>query len=143
MYARTNYPQAEDLRIPTNYAGTALKEQVSEGADTKETAAYIEEVEKASADGTAECGSTPAPSRERKRPPFLASFFGDSASPLSTVLSSVPFFQRFYNGSKEKDAGAVLEAEDIWLLLLAAFLFFSDSGDKACALILIAVFLFA
>ena len=39
MYARTNYPQAEDLRIPTNYAGTALKEQAPES--TAQTQAYL------------------------------------------------------------------------------------------------------
>ena len=143
MYARTNYPQADDLRIPTNYAGTALKEQAPES--TAQTAAYIDDKteEKAPGGEAEERTANPSSAREQKRPPFLSFLLGDKQTPLSALFSSVPFVQRFFGGTKETRGGAALEAEDVWLLLLAAFLFFSDSGDKACALILLAVFLFA
>lgn len=143
MYARTNYPQAEDLRIPTNYAGTALKEQAPES--TAQTQAYIDgkSEENTPVGETEACTATPSSARERKRPPFLSFLLGDKETPLSTLFGSVPFIQRFLGDTKEKCGSAALEAEDVWLLLLAAFLFFSDSGDKACALILLAVFLFA
>lgn len=142
MYARTKYPQADEVQIPTNYAGTALREAPTE--KEAEPSDYIGHDASAEATATEQPPHAEAASAGvQHRPSLLSRLFRGGTLSLSPLLDTLPFLRRGERGERETCAETLaFGTEELWLLLLAAFLFFSEDGDRGCALILVALLVF-
>lgn len=126
MYSRS-YPNDEAIRIPENYDGTSLLENempsashtVAEPAriDLKISPRDAEPAEPifAESDENASGGG------------FLSGLFGDF---------KLPFLKNLFSHGEKRRLTDFIGLEEILILILAAFLLFSKSGDKECAIIL-------
>ncbi len=147
MYARTDYPpSADELHVPQNYGGNALTSEAaaSAGADDVD-----EEVCPAVADAEAQpCAAhnpweCPPPKEESPPPrPPRKELFGLSSLlgklPFGDMLGRLPLFGRPCDGADARH-GVFDNSEDLLLIGLAAFLFFSPHGDRECAVLLLAL----
>lgn len=114
MYTRPYNDEGMEIRIPENYVGTAFSEPLaideSEGASDTEGAEYTQ--------ASSEAG--------RRSEGFLSGLFGNGLSGIipTSLFSGMP-----------KSLGT----EEILLIGIAAFLFFSSSHDILTALILLSL----
>lgn len=120
MYSRSYYPDADRMNLPENYDGTAFMDR----ANT--------DVEEQHVTPEGEDNATPVfKNNDVKEPvakqvnglgnlPFLSGLFGDGGI-LGNLGLHIP----------------TIGTEEILILATAAFLFFSKSGDRECALILL------
>ena len=119
MYSRSYYPDSERMSLPENYDGTAFMERptVEAAEDT---------VEPTVSDNTDSqvFNATEEHQQRHQSPleniPLLSGIFGKGGLFGGLGLHS-----------------PTIGTEEILILAMAAFLFFSKSGDRECALILL------
>ena len=119
MYSRSYYPDSERMSLPENYDGTAFMERQIPQEDQ-------ETVEAAASDNTEDQVFKVTNGNHRSR---------QSSFENSPILSGI-----FGKGGLLGDIGIhmpTIGTEEILILATAAFLFFSKSGDRECALILL------
>lgn len=110
MYTRNYYPEAQDsLTLPQSYNGTAFTETEhnEQMQPTEEMASATPQSDQARVEG----GGISLP--------FISALFGRGGGALSSI--------------KLPDIGT----EEILIIAMAAFLFFSKGGDRECALMLL------
>ena len=116
MYSRSYYPEPQErLPIPENYDGTAFQERENDDEP------YAEKAE--------ESTQTFAGGRDQGTGGILSSF---ARLPILSGL--------FVNGCTEGGGSFLppkIGTEEILIIATAAFLLFSKSGDKECAVILL------
>ena len=138
MYSRSYYSEEEKIKIPENYDGTALRETEIE-VDSKITIPM-----------NAQKGEPKISPREKCDEPVLE---GEECSVRATEEKSSceneeSFFRGFFKkmpfkgliekGQYKKELK--LGIEEILILSVALFLFFSKDGDKECALLVALLF---
>ena len=114
MYTRSYYPgEPEEIRVPENYDGTAFPEKKPEEADAAEN--------------------------ERKTPEEVeTSTTRKGDSPLSSIFSAFPLRLPFAQKSHGKGPlGIDIGLEEILIIGIALFLFFTKDSDRELALILL------
>ena len=139
MYSRSYYSEEEKIKIPENYDGTALRENESE-VDSKITIPMNTpksepkisprercDEEMRESEECAKCVREEAGCTENKES-FFDSFF--KRLPIKSLI-----------GKSRCKKDQKLGIEEILILSVALFLFFSKDGDKECALF-IALLLF-
>jgi hypothetical protein len=122
MYTRTYFSE-EAVRPPENYDGIAFKDSKSEECE-------------------AAAESCEAPPKENE--PIQECAAGEKSGILRTILDKLPF-SNLFSGSphgaaifeKSKKAAERFGTEEMLLIALALYLFFSKSGDKECAIMLV------
>ena len=119
MYTRNFYQDEEHMRIPENYDGTAMLERKVGGDDM--------------------INKDDSFSQVKISPGYKEQVEGKSNNyEQSNAKEEIPVFKNLF--SKDLNLGSLiptLGTEELLILALAAFLFFSKSGDKECALILL------
>ena len=119
MYSRSYYPESERMSLPDNYDGTAFMER-----PTLETAEEIVEPPLSdNADSQVFKGTDEPKHRQQsllESIPLLSGIFGKGGLFGGLGLHS-----------------PTIGTEEILILATAAFLFFSKTGDRECALILL------
>lgn len=119
MYSRSYYPESERMSLPENYDGTAFMERPSAETDNQ----TIESTVSDNADSKVFKGTDEHQQRHQ--------------SPLENIpLLSVIFGKGGLFGGLGLHSPTI-GTEEILILAMAAFLFFSKSGDRECALILL------
>ena len=125
MYSRNYYQEEKEFKIPEKYSGTALFEE--NDAEKATQPSRIEHPSKAEPkfsppppdDETNEGTSEDTCEVAQSPPKFdITSLFSSSFPSIKSLIPKIG-------------------AEEILLLTLAAFLFFSKHGDKECAAILL------
>ena len=119
MYSRSYYPEGEKVSLPENYDGTAFMERID-----------IEPEKQVSESITNEAVDTPVFKNEE-----------DHRGRQSHTFENLPFLSGIFGkGGMFGNLGFRMPnigTEEILILATAAFLFFSKSGDRECALILL------
>lgn len=129
MYTRAYYPEEEKITIPENYDGTALREQpeTDEAKEPTETETPLrpswdipKEIEMKDDESDA----------VMSRPKESDGFFSGLRKklPLSNIFGGLDIF---------RDGSLKLGSEEILLIGVALFLFFTKGGDKECAIMLL------
>ena len=119
MYSRSYYPDTDRMSLPENYDGTAFMERTVSEANE-------ESVEPSINDNT---DTQVFKATEEQRHTQKSSF--ESIPMLSGIFGKGGIFGGL--GLHMPNIGT----EEILILATAAFLFFSKSGDRECALILL------
>ncbi len=136
MYTRSYYgDMADALKIPDNYDGTSLLEKEGEAADADVTAAEDTSPKLMITKGVVE------EVRQTQSEEAVSKNVGESGLFQKLRLpdiSRLPFLGGLLGGSRHlegffRDFGF----EDLLLIGLALLLFFSKTGDKECALIIL------
>ena len=118
MYTRTYNDDARGIIIPESYGGTALSDNKgieSEGGDKQKSNPWEEETKEASSE----------PIEEKSEAAF---------SPLSKLRIPAFISEIFKNSNLSLQK---IGTEEILLIGVAAFLFFSKDGDKELAIMLL------
>ena len=119
MYSRSYYPESERMSLPDNYDGTAFIERPTlESAEEPVEPPVIDNADSQVFKGTDEHRHRQQSSIEGI--PLLSGIFGKGGLFGGLGLHS-----------------PTIGTEEILILAMAAFLFFSKSGDRECALILL------
>lgn len=123
MYARSYYPEREEL--PKNYSGTAFREEPKEPPCPEPP--------------PEEPICPPREEEKNKNPWELPPSKKPIGSPLASLLGGLPFsvadlFPALFH--REGESGEI-GTEELLILGVAAILFFSKSGDKRFALLLL------
>lgn len=126
MYTRSYFQDDEKISIPENYDGNAFRED-SVG-QIKESEIPKDNFEKADAESCEECFISNGTKRERQDtgPGFISTFF--QRFQPSALFDK---FELFKGGRFD------LESEEILIIGIALFLFFSEGKDIECALMLL------
>lgn len=127
MYTRSYYPEGEGIKIPENYDGNAFREvetKEEERIVPSEESVKHEEVLRAPWDVSKSAEEVVVNANAGNR--GFGSFF-DKLS-LNNLTGFLPFFK----GGKFS-----LGNEELLICAIALFLFFSRSGDKECAVMLL------
>ncbi len=119
MYSRSYYPETERMSLPENYDGTAFMERPSAEQNEETVEASVSD----NADSQVFKGTDEH--RHRQQSPF------ENIPLLSGIFGKGGLFGGL--GLHSPTIGT----EEILILATAAFLFFSKSGDRECALILL------
>jgi hypothetical protein len=119
MYSRSYYPDGERMSLPENYDGTAFLDRGNVEAEEPEAIA-----------SESEDKDTPVFKNTERHPDRQPSTYG-SIPFLSGILGKGGMLGNL--GLRMPNIGT----EEILILATAAFLFFSKSGDRECALILL------
>ena len=136
MYSR-GFVTSADVKIPEKYDGTALREisedndaptqiQIPNFSDTPKREIKISPSESRESENDMD---TETPSTSEGSIP-TGSFF---STPLKWLSGLIP------DGLKSINPISKIEFEELIIIGLAAFLFFSKSGDKECALMILAL----
>ena len=123
MYTRNYYGDGKEMRIPENYDGTAILKSEEDGDDMVKKDDFFSGV-KISPNYKEEAADSPEKNEmsENDRQSVFKNIFSKD-QPISTLMPQIG-------------------PEELLILGLAAFLFFSKSGDKECAfLLLILIFI--
>lgn len=119
MYSRSYYPEGQDrLNLPDNYDGTAFMERQAVSEPAVEEVSFNEKNE--------------VYQEERAEPTGGRNIRGSVGIPILSGL--------FDKGGLLGGLGLSMPSigtEEILILATAAFLFFSKSGDRECALLLL------
>ena len=119
MYSRSYYPDSERMSLPENYDGTAFMERPTvEAAEDTVEQTVSDNVDSQVFKGTDEHQHRQQSPHESI--PLLSGIFGKGGLFGGLGLHS-----------------PTIGTEEILILATAAFLFFSKSGDRECALILL------
>ena len=131
MYTRTYFTDDKKIDIPDNYDGNAF-----EKSTPVLEAASIQPTENVRSDQA---------EKEETEPEDIAASVGTSAAslfgaiPFKRIFSSAPL--SYLKGKIFTNKSVKFGSEEILISLIALYLFFSDSGDKECA-IMLAILLF-
>ena len=133
MYTRAYYPEEQKITVPENYDGTALREcsGTTESAEPSEVDTPL----RASWDIPKEIEVKEDESDTvRSRPKESDGFFSGLRKkfPISNIFSGLDIF---------RDGSLKLGSEEILLIGVALFLFFTKGGDKECAIMLLLLLL--
>lgn len=147
MYARNYYPEKDpETGIPKNYGGTALRdlpaaEQAPPPPPPSEESERPVGTPSVPTDCPPKKNPWELPPPQKKSGGIFNALFG--LFPLGIPQSADGIGGMFraltarLAGMKSEGAGIGFESEDLLILALAALLFFSKSGDKECALMLL------
>ena len=119
MYSRSYYPESERMSLPDNYDGTAFMERPALEAAEE----IVEPPLSDNSDSQVFKGTDEPKHRQQsllESIPLLSGIFG-KGGPFGGLGLHSP----------------TIGTEEILILATAAFLFFSKSGDRECALILL------
>ena len=122
MYTRSCFPENDGIKIPENYDGNAFREEKKE--DPKEAQMANEAPIGMTWKAADDADEVMAKGENGQR--GLGGFL-DKLSP-SLITKALPFFK----GDKLS-----LGSEELLISAIALFLFFSRSGDKECAVMLL------
>lgn len=128
MYARSYYPDREE--IPKNYSGTAFREAPKEPAESEAT---VEASARQSAEPPKKEIKNPWELPPPKKPPGGLLSFLLGGAPLNIGEMLPHLFKRKEVPERE------LGTQELLILGVAAILFFSKSGDKLFALLLLSL----
>lgn len=153
MYARSYYPERDpETGIPKNYGGTALREGQKAEVPTIQPAIPAQpsppppppceettEDADVATSAHAECAPNKnpweLPPPKKPRGGILDALFG--TLPLGGLPDFFSSVGQWFSGGEKETARAGFSVEDLLILGVAAILFFSKSGDKECALMLL------
>jgi len=126
MYTRSYYPEDGEIKIPEKYDGNAFREEVNEerGEEASENQPKEPQVLRAPWDGGETAEEVMAKSDGAR---WGFGGFLDKL-PFKGITDALPFF---------KGGNFHLGNEEILILAIALFLFFSRGGDKECAVMLL------
>ncbi len=120
MYSRNYYADSQDgLSLPENYDGTAFMNNAPPDVEEETAQPVFNEAHSASA-FERPGGPKAKPHHHNEKPSLLSGIFGHDGL-FGNLGLSMPNFG----------------TEEILIIATAAFLFFSKSGDKECALLLL------
>lgn len=147
MYARNYYPEKDpETGIPKNYGGTALRdlpaaEQVPPSPPPSEESGRPDGTPSVPTDCPPKKNPWELPPPQKKSGGIFDALFGlfplgvpQSADGIGGIFRALT---ARLAGIKSGGSGIGFESEDLLILALAALLFFSKSGDKECALMLL------
>ena len=127
MYSRSYFGEDTSVSVPENYVGNAFSEnETQEKEDTENRRIHTNaqtKSEETSSDKSSESCEV-----------FSSSF---EKSPFKSMFSDGGIFSSIASKFKSLESGFHLGTEEVLLLGLAAYLFFSKEGDKECAIILL------
>lgn len=133
MYSRNYYPDESEIKVPENYDGIAFSDKAlsneEDDVHTSEKKSRLETKKdelKFSPKEIEDCEEVFKSESENKKGIFGIDFLS--------------FFKGIIPGKSDFNLKSLIpkiEAEELLLLGLAAFLFLSKDGDKECALILL------
>ena len=140
MYTRSYFPDENKITVPENYDGNAFSEdsQREEAPRITPRAAIAQET-KISPRDEAVFIPTSADEVEDEKPAQKSENEGGGF--LSSVFKKLPFSGLFpaKMGGIFKDGGFRIGSEEILIIAVALFLFFSKEGDRECAFMLLAL----
>lgn len=124
MYSRNFYQESGDqLSIPNNYDGTIFQERENQHFEPNVPEVSFNDAPDTTVCNMQRCRENPPP-EGKGRLPFLSGFFGRDG------------FLPGLNFRMPK-----IGTEEILILVTAAFLFFSKSGDRECGILLLLLLL--
>ncbi len=133
MYSRNYYNQKKDIILPDKYDGTALSENI-------EKTDIFEEAPTVADEAREQGGEIPTGLFDKKGTMIEQNKENtDKNADFSALFSALPLKHLFGGSLFDKLKMPSFEAEDLLIIGIALYFFFSKSGDKLLAVMLIAI----